>query len=177
MRRHYRLILLVIILFLFSNGCSLKKPGKKDYNTTITQNPQTTFDKKKAKENITKIGWQFEVRLGQDDVPYTTVYLNIVGKDRKRINLGEYDAHFKEVSPPSFKWALPQGSITQCFGWWAGSGYIFSIVRVKPDTLVVKIKELWEPYSEDECVYRDIKTIKIDKNSEIQLIVPTQTGK
>lgn len=194
-----RLISVLIIVMFVLVGCNSveknqnsKEPSSEvlqEENVTITINPTLEVSKEEiveatisptpeAKENIT-ISWEFEVSYDEDnfDIPKTKVYLVIKGETNIKEYVGEYIGTLENYSLNDDNWGFPEDSIIACFGWYAGSGDLLSVVREEPGTLVVKHKVIAESEGDPEIekelenyVFENIRSIQIDEDARIETI-------
>lgn len=170
MKRICTIIACILIAFsLF--GCNNKVPPSSNPNISASGDKTKESNTQGQENKVIKVGWEFNTYTRTDnyDAPNTEVYLIIDGENKERLKIGEYIGNFTE----DFSWEVPDGSIIQCFGWYAGAGDILSVVREKEDTLAVKHKMLEEGLSEKErksVQFRVVKTISIPKEVKIEKI-------
>lgn len=127
-----------------------------------------------------KIGWEFDRYTNDEggfEFPMTRVYLVIEGDETSKELIGEYTGSLDSDFPVDSSWGYPDGSITACSGWYAGEGDLLAVMREEPDLLVVKHKCVAESGDEpviqeqlDKMVFETVKSFKIDKDSQIQVL-------
>lgn len=152
--------------------------GSKIATQPVHTTTAVTSQKDAGVESIkVKLQWEFETKLTEDNVPYTTVYLHTITDKDEKTKIGTYVGNFQEVTAKNCAWGFPEKSMTQCLGWYGGQGDILAVVKKSSGEIVIQRRHIEESGRDagleaelDKMVFKDVITIQLPKNAEIECL-------
>jgi hypothetical protein len=181
-----KIVFILILSVMLMAGCAknenIQESTSIQDESTYETAPETTATAADEEENIVKIGWDFDYSSNNDDQnPITNLYIIVTdGEQTKREYIGEYTETLEYDLPENNSWGYPDDTIIACYGWFAGGGDLFAVVREGPETIAVMHKYVSEPgettgsaETQDNGIFETILTVKIDKEAKIELIENT----